>query len=68
MITLPVSLFLYCSRSSKWQGTLGKRKMGIRVVDGVGQRIIGRSTFRARIKFFPWEVAHFGNMEISDSA
>lgn len=61
MITLPVSLYFILFESSKWQGTLGKRKMGIRVVDGVGQRIgICRSTFRSAIKFFPWEVAHFG--------
>src|SRR5699024_2302400 len=46
---------------SKWQGTLGKRKMGISVVDGFRQRIgIGRSVVRTVIKFLPWEVAHFG--------
>ena len=61
MITLPVSLYFILCESSKWQGTLGKRKMGIRVVDGAGQRIgIGRSAFRTAIKFLPWEVAHFG--------
>ena len=61
MITLPVSLYFILCECSKWQGTLGKRKMGIRVVDGVGQRIgIGRSAFRTAIKFLPWEVAHFG--------
>src|SRR5699024_11361220 len=42
-------------------GTLGKRKMGISVVDGFRQRIgIGRSVVRTVIKFLPWEVAHFG--------
>ena len=42
-------------------GDIGKRKMGIRVVDDIGQRIgIGRSAFRTAIKFLPWEVAHFG--------
>ncbi|MEH7377662.1 RDD family protein [Neobacillus drentensis] len=61
MMTLPVTLYFILCECSKWQGTLGKRKMGIRVVDGVGQRIgIGRSAFRTAIKFFPWEVAHFG--------
>jgi uncharacterized RDD family membrane protein YckC len=61
MMTLPVSLYFILCECSKWQGTLGKRKMGIRVVDGVGQRIgIGRSAFRTAIKFLPWEVAHFG--------
>src|SRR5690625_4831395 len=61
IITLPVSLYFTLCESSKWQGTLGKRKMGIRVVDGFGQRIgIGRSVVRTVIKFLPWEVAHFG--------
>src|SRR5690625_4011198 len=61
MITLPVSLYFILCECSKWQGTLGKRKMGIRVVDGFGQRIgIGRSVVRTVIKFLPWEVAHFG--------
>lgn len=61
MMTLPVSLYFILFESSKWQGTFGKRKMGIRVVNSVGQRIgIGRSAFRTAIKFLPWEVAHFG--------
>lgn len=61
MITLPVSLYFILCERSKWQGTWGKKKMGIRVVDGVGQRIgIGRATIRTAIKFLPWEVAHFG--------
>lgn len=60
MMTLPVSLYFILCECSKWQGTLGKRKMGIRVVDSVGQRIgIGRSAFRTAIKFLPWEVSHF---------
>jgi len=61
MITLPVSLYFILCECSKWQGTLGKRKMGIRVVDRFGQRIgIVRSVVRTVIKFLPWEVAHFG--------
>lgn len=61
LITLPVSLYFILCECSKWQGTFGKRKMGIRVVDSSGQRIgIGRSIARTVIKFLPWEVAHFG--------
>jgi len=61
MITLPVSLYFILCECSKWQGTLGKRKVGIRVADNVGQRIgMGHSTVRTIIKFLPWEVAHFG--------
>ena len=61
VMTLPVLLYFTLCECSKWQGTLGKRRMGIRVVDGIGQRIgIVRSAFRTVIKFLPWEVAHFG--------
>lgn len=61
MMTLPVSLYFILWECSKWQGTWGKRKMGIRVVDNNGQRIgIGRSFIRTAIKFLPWETAHFG--------
>lgn len=60
LMTLPISLYFIVCESSTWQGTIGKRKMGIRVVDGDGQRIgIARSAFRTAIKFLPWEVAHF---------
>lgn len=60
MITLPVSLYFIVSECSKWQGTLGKRKMGLRVCDKGGHRIgIGRSVLRTGVKFLPWEVAHF---------
>ena len=61
IITLPISLYFILCECSKWQGTLGKKKMGIRVVDGFGQRIgISRSTIRTAVKFLPWEIAHFG--------
>jgi len=60
MMTLPVSLYFILCECSKWQGTLGKRKMGVCVVDGSGQRIgIVRSVVRTSVKFLPWELAHF---------
>lgn len=60
LMTLPVSLYFILCERSKWQGTLGKRKMGICVVDNFGQRIgIGRSVVRTTVKFLPWELAHF---------
>src|SRR5699024_3067076 len=60
MMTVPVSLYLMICGCSKWQGTLGKRKMGIRVVDDLGRRIgVGRSAFRTAFKILPWEIAHF---------
>ncbi len=60
VMTLPVSLYFILSEHSKWQGTWGKRKMGVRVVDASGRRIdMSRSIIRTAIKFLPWEVAHF---------
>ncbi|SFE17059.1 RDD family protein [Lentibacillus persicus] len=60
MITLPVSLYFILCESSKWQGTWGKVKLGIRVVNKAGDRIeISRSVFRTAFKFLPWEAAHF---------
>lgn len=61
MMTLPVSLYFILCECTKRQGTLGKRKMGVCVVDNSGQRIgIGRSVVRTAVKFLPWELAHFG--------
>lgn len=60
MMTLPVSLYFIICESSNWQGTWGKKKLKIRVVDETGQRIgFIRSAVRTAIKFLPWEVAHF---------
>lgn len=65
MMTLPISFYFILYECSKWQGTLGKRKMGLRVVDGFGQRIgVGRSFVRTAIKFLPWELAHFGIWQV----
>lgn len=61
MITLPISLYFILCERSKWQGTWGKKKIRIRIVDNNGQRIkLGRSVIRTTIKLLPWEVAHFG--------
>lgn len=41
-------------------GTFGKRRMGIQVVDREGGPIgFGRSVFRILLKFLPWELSHF---------
>ncbi|MCP3031566.1 RDD family protein [Halobacillus sp. A1] len=61
IMTLPVSLYFILCEQSKSQGTWGKRKLGLRVVNLEGARIgIGRSIIRTAVKFLPWEVAHFG--------
>ena len=58
IMTLQVSLYFILCERSRWQGTWGKKKMGIRVVDSEGQRIeLGRAVIRTTIKFLPWEVA-----------
>ncbi|MUK89238.1 RDD family protein [Ornithinibacillus sp. L9] len=61
MMTLPVSLYFIIGECSKRQGTWGKQKVGIRVVDRQGNRIgFVRSVLRTGVKFLPWELAHFG--------
>ncbi|PTM57869.1 RDD family protein [Desmospora activa] len=60
LITLPVTLYFAICESSNWQGTWGKRKMGIQVTDQNGDRPrLGRSLLRSVVKFTPWEMAHF---------
>lgn len=60
LMTLPVSLYFIICECSRWQGTWGKKKLKIRVVDETGQCIrFIRSAVRTAIKFLPWEVAHF---------
>ncbi|MGG3574110.1 RDD family protein [Bacillus gobiensis] len=60
LVTLPVSLYFIICECSTWQGTWGKKKLSIRVVDNSGNRIgLFRSTVRTAIKFMPWEAGHF---------
>ncbi|WP_082234498.1 RDD family protein [Halobacillus massiliensis] len=59
-ITMPVVLYFVISEQSHWQGTFGKRKLGLMVTDKKGGRIsFFRSLARSIIKFSPWELAHF---------
>lgn len=60
LVTLPISLYFVISDSKLSGGSLGKRKMGIRVVGKEGNAIsIPRAIFRTILKFFPWELSHF---------
>lgn len=60
LVTLPVSLYFALSESGGSQGTWGKRRMGLKVVDARGERIgLMRSLVRSAVKFIPWELAHF---------
>jgi Predicted membrane protein/domain len=60
LITLPVSLYFLIGECTSRQGTWGKRKLALRVVDREGRRIrLWRSIVRTGVKFLPWETAHF---------
>ena len=60
LITLPVMLYFISMEASRKGGTLGKRKMNIRVVNSDGGKIgVARALFRSIIKFIPWEISHF---------
>src|SRR5690625_7476048 len=57
MMTLPVSLYFIICECSKWQGTLVKRKIGIRIVDDLVRSIgVGRSVFRTGVKLLLWAI------------
>ena len=59
LVTLPVSLYWVLGESSAWQGTWGKRRVGLRVVRADGARLsLRRAIGRAAAKFVPWEPAH----------
>ncbi|SDI03387.1 RDD family protein [Alteribacillus bidgolensis] len=60
MVTLPVSLYFIISDSKIGGQSLGKRKMGLRVVDKNGEGLSLRlGFFRTLLKFLPWELSHF---------
>jgi uncharacterized RDD family membrane protein YckC len=54
-----VTLYFALSEASAREATLGKRRLGLRVVTVEGQRLsLGRSVLRSAVKFLPWELAH----------
>jgi uncharacterized RDD family membrane protein YckC len=60
LVTLPISLYFAITESSRWQGSWGKRRRGLRVVDLAGRRIrFPRSLARTLLKFIPLELSHF---------
>lgn len=59
-LTLPVILYFTISENGKSAGTIGKRKMGLRVTNrSLNKADISQLIFRNCIKFLPWELAHF---------
>lgn len=58
-LTLPVLLYFALTESSRLEGTLGKRAVGLRVVGVEGGRIsFPRALGRNALKLLPWELAH----------
>ncbi len=58
-LTIPVILYFAICESSRWQATIGKRLLGLRVQDMSGNRLPWRKTLvRALLKFLPWELGH----------
>jgi len=59
-LTLPVILYFVISENSEYAGTIGKRKMGVQIVNKtLVKASIGQLLIRNCIKFLPWELAHF---------
>jgi uncharacterized RDD family membrane protein YckC len=59
LLVLPVLLYFALTESSRWQATIGKRAVGLRVttMDG-GQISLPRALLRNALKLIPWELAH----------
>lgn len=59
LLVFPVILYFALFEHSSWQGTWGKRKMGLGVTDVHGGRVsLPRSFARSVLKFVPWELTH----------
>ncbi|HEX6415938.1 MAG TPA: RDD family protein [Candidatus Saccharimonadales bacterium] len=61
LLTLPFVLYFILSESSARSGSIGKRIMGLSVLNSKTKKRIGlvQSVKRSVIKFLPWELAHF---------
>lgn len=55
-LTIPVFLYFFFMEKSKYQGTIGKRIMKIKVEPNISKSIFIRNVF----KIIPWELAHIG--------
>lgn len=59
ILTGPIVLYFAVCESSRLQGTVGKRLLGIAVVDLQGERpTFPQTVMRAIVKFLPWEFFH----------
>ena len=59
-LTLPVILYFTLSENGKYLGTIGKRKIGLQIVNkSLTKASIKQLLLRNCLKFLPWELAHF---------
>lgn len=61
LLVLPVGVYLFACEASSRHATVGKRVMGLRVVDekSTGAPAPWRVLVRTIVKLLPWEAAHF---------
>ncbi len=62
-VSLPAWLYFALTESSRHQATLGKRLLGLHVVNLQGEPVdFGRALLRTVIKLLPWELTHLSLM------
>ena len=61
-ISIPVWIYFALMESSRWQATIGKLCVGLKVFDcfGKGRLRFGPAMVRTIIKLLPWELVHIG--------
>ncbi|MCK0471051.1 RDD family protein [Halalkalibacter sp. APA_J-10(15)] len=60
MLTVPVSVYFIIFDSNIVGQSIGKKKLGIKVVNHYGEAIsLSQSALRVILKFLPWELSHF---------
>ena len=63
-ISIPVWLYFAILESSPWRATIGKRILGMKVVDLTSRSKnvpFSQSLLRTVVKLLPWELIHIGN-------
>ena len=59
ILTLPIIMYFAVLEATAAAGSVGKRRLGLRVVRTSGERVgFLRSLVRSALKFLPWELAH----------
>lgn len=68
IVTLPVSLYFIIGDSVIGKQTFGKRRIGIQVVNQMGEGLsVIHSILRTSLKFLPWEMSHYLVYRLVDS-